>query len=168
MRGQIEELGSELLALLTARLEAEPAAATECIQQMARLGRPRSDLQAVFLERKGAQMDAALRAATAVLDAQAASSSSENNSDDDAKAKSLYSPEIAASWYRSSLDHDPTLHDFLVELDSRFLNTVAVTCAEYQSVFGVDADEALLTVRVLNAVRDWLQFRRTWKRFTIM
>lgn len=129
-------LGQELLSLWAARLEADSSTAAECVRQMARLGRPIEELQNAFLDGKRGQMEATLAAARRALEAQVAAGGSGQEGD----------PALA-SWYADpAAARAPTLHTFLVELNSRLLSELTITRAEYHSVFGTEADEPLLKV----------------------
>lgn len=136
VKKEMRALGQELLGLWAARLETDSSTAAECVRQMARLGRPIEELQNAFLDGKRGQMEATLAAARRALEAQVAAGGAGQEGD----------PALA-SWYADpAAARAPTLHTFLVELNSRFLSELTITRAEYHSVFGTEADEPLLKV----------------------
>ncbi|KFM26431.1 Vacuolar protein sorting-associated protein 51-like protein [Auxenochlorella protothecoides] len=159
---EIEGLARETLALVKSRMAADPGTASDCIQAMARMGQPPEELEAAFVACKRGVLERTLDIAAALLSSQAAAAGLQGPSPgtgeeggpgpDPRRATQAAAPGLEAdpptSGARSPAGEGgaaveawdpaggaPSLQQFLVQLDSRFLTELAATCAEFGILF---------------------------------
>ncbi|KAL6774175.1 hypothetical protein ACKKBG_A24035 [Auxenochlorella protothecoides x Auxenochlorella symbiontica] len=159
---EIEGLARETLALVKSRMAADPGTASDCIQAMACMGQPPEELEAAFVACKRGVLERTLDIAAALLSSQAAAAGLQGPSPgtgeeggpgpDPRRATQAAAPGLEAdpptSGARSPAGEGgaaveawdpaggaPSLQQFLVQLDSRFLTELAATCAEFGILF---------------------------------